>query len=162
MNIVDSASKITELIKKCVTDEMKPDGLLSDVETFIPSYRLDEPMDLPAVWLFEHPTIPSDKKGGLSHLSYLKTPFEFVCLIYDEDIEESEIKGKNLAFRVGASILKNGLRITDNERVFNNIKFKAAYPVGDVQIEGKTNQTPATSIIFEIEYIVDWLKCQRG
>lgn len=162
MKLVNSLAEITSAVKKCITNEMVENGLLNDVETFIPSYRLDEPMELPAIWLFEHPTIESDKKGSLSNLIYLKTPFEFVCIVYDEDLEQSEILGKNLAARVGHTILKNKNLITDDgRRIFNNVKFRTLYPAGEVQIDGKTNKTPATSIVLEIEYFVDWLKCNK-
>lgn len=161
MNIIESATSISENVKACIKKEMTSEGLLSDVETFIPSYRLNEPMDLPAVWLFEHPTIESNNKGKLGGYTYLKTPFEFVCLVYDDDLEKSESDGKDLASRVGMSLMNNGLKLINGERLFQNIRFKSLYPVGEITIEGKSNKVPATSIVFEIEYIVDWLKCKR-
>lgn len=164
MNLIESGEMITQIVKKCITDEIKPEGLLSDVQTFIPSYRMDEPMDEPAVWLFEHPTIESNDnkgKGRLSSIIYLVTTFEFVCIVYDDELEEAEMKGKNLALRVGQALMKNILKGNNNRRVVNNIHFKSLYPTGEVQIENKTTQTPATSIVFDIEYVVDWLKCIR-
>lgn len=149
-----SAEKVTCAIKKCITDEMVENGILSDVETFVPSYRLEEPMDLPAVWLFEHPTTLKGKLGFNGCID-LTTPFEFVCVEYDEDIETSEIKGKNLAWRVGQSIFKNKNQLQSNQRVFNDIRFQTLYPVGEVQIQGKLNKIPATSIILEFDYAAE-------
>ena len=161
MNIVESAEKVTQLMKECITSEMTPDGLLSDVLTFIPSYRLDEPMDEPCIWLFEHPTVTADpKRGKLSHKLYLSTNFEFVCIVYDDDIEASEILGKNLASRVLASIMKHAVKVKNNERIINDVIFNTLYPAGEVQIEGKSNRTPATSIVVEVRYYIDWLKCK--
>lgn len=162
MNLVESVSEISEKIKECIKNEICENGLLSDVETFIPSYRMDEPMDIPAVWLFEHPTTEIvQKQGKLSSKIYLQTPFEFVCLVYEDDLEEAERLGKDLASRVGSSIMKHGLKLKNGERIIHNIVFKSLYPVGEVQIEGKTKKTPATSIVFEIRYYVDWLKCKK-
>ena len=162
LTLVESASQIKEKIKQCIEQEIVPNGLLEDVETFIPSYRIDEPMNEPAVWLFEHPTTEAEnKKGKLSSKIYLTTTYEFVCIVYDDDIEKAENMGKDLATRVGSAIMKNAIRNNVGERLINNVKFKALYPTGELQIEGKTNQTPATSIVFDVEYIVDWLKCYK-
>ncbi len=162
MNIVESSSVISEKIKDCIRSEMNPNGLLSDVKTFIPSYRMNEKMKEPCIWLFEHPTIPVDgKKAPLSKSLYLATPFEFVCVVYDKDIETAEMKGKNLASRVAACIQKHALKLHDGERVIDNIVFKTFYPAGEVQIENKSEKTPATSIVFEARFWIDWLKCCR-
>jgi len=159
MNLVKNGAEITSAVKSCIRNEMVNDGLLSDVETFIPSYRLDEDMDLPAVWLFEHPTTRVESKHALSSI-YLTTPFEFVCVVYDDDIEQSEIKGKDLAWRVGETILKNKHKVIEGRRIFQNVTFRTLYPVGEVQLEGLNTKIPATSIILDIEYLVDWLKCK--
>ena len=45
MNIVDGPAKVTQLIKDCITLEMVEDGILEDVNTFIPSYRFDEEIE---------------------------------------------------------------------------------------------------------------------
>ena len=153
----NSAERVTHAIKKYITEEMGEGGVLNDVETFIPSYRLEEPMDLPAVWLFEHPTTLKNPIGFTEQIT-LTTPFEFVCVEYDENIETAEIKGKNLAWRVGKTLFKNKHRLHHNHRVFNDIRFQTLYPVGEVQIQGKLNKIPATSILLEFDYDVEWVK----
>lgn len=160
MNIISSQELITTRIKECIRSEMTPEGLLSDVETFIPSYRMEEEMEEPLIWLFEHPTtIANDKSGALSQKMYLQTPYEFVCLVYDEDdIEESEMKGKNLASRVSASILKNYLKI-DSDRIISKIEFETLYPVGEVSIRNKSDKAPATSVRIIAKYWIDWMNC---
>ena len=151
----NNVDQVTSAIKQCITDEMVPDGILEDVETFIPSYRLEEPMDLPAVWLYEHPTVLSDDRRTLDGLLSVTTPFEFVCVEYDDDIETAEIKGKNLAWRVGHVILNNRSKLVNRKKVFSKIEFKTLYPVGEVQIQGKLNKIPATSIVFDVSYMVN-------
>ena len=145
--------QVTSAIKLCITSEMTKDGLLEDVETFIPSYRLDESMDLPAVWLYEHPTTLKGQMGFGDTLT-LTTPFEFVCVEFDDDIEKAEIKGKNLAWRVWKSVFKHKNILLDDKRVFSNIEFNTLYPVGEVQIQGKLNRIPATSVVLDVTYNV--------
>ena len=146
MNIINSQELVTTRIKECIYSEMNSEGLLHDVETFIPSYRMDEPMEEPCVWLFEHPTtVADDKKGLLGGKLYLQTPFEFVCIVYDEDdIEQSEMAGKNLASRVARSIIKNSVKLN---------------PVGEVTIKNKSNKAPATSVRIIVKYYIDWMNC---
>ena len=160
MNIITSQELVTLRIKECIYTEMHPEGLLHDVETFIPSYRMDEPMNEPCVWLFEHPTTIDDNKSGvLSQRLKLQTPYEFVCIVFDdEDIEKSEMLGKNLAGRVAASITKNS-RALNKDRVINTILFDTLYPVGEVTVKNKSNKAPATSVRIIAKYWIDWMNC---
>lgn len=162
MNIIKGPSEVTKMIKSCITEEITEEGLLSEVETFIPSYRMDEHMEEPCIWLFEHETTVADGESGrLSRKLLLQTIFEFVCVVYDEeDIEQSELKGKELACRVAATIAKNLRRKnTDGDVILENLKFQALYPVGTVTIEGKSDKAPATSVRLIVEYYVDWAIC---
>ena len=160
MNIINSQELITMRIKECITSEMTTNGLLSDVETFVPSYRMEEEMDEPCIWLFEHPTtIANNKTGALSQKLYLQTPYEFVCVVYDEDdIEKSEMLGKNLASRVAASIAKNHVKL-NTDRIINKIEFETLYPVGEVTIRNKSDNAPATSVRIIAKYWIDWTNC---
>lgn len=162
MNIISSQEIITTRIKECINAEMNPDGLLADVETFIPSYRMEEEMEEPCIWLFEHPTtLADDKVGALSQKLKLQTPYEFVCVVYDEeDIEQSEMLGKNLASRVAASIAKNSKQLNE-DRLISKIKFDALYPVGEVTIQNKSDKAPATSVRIIVQYYIDWMNCCR-
>ena len=152
MNIIKGPSEVTKMIKSCITEEITEEGLLSEVETFIPSYRMDEHMEEPCIWLFEHETTVADGESGR---------LSFVCVVYDEeDIEQSELKGKELACRVAATIAKNLRRKnTDGDVILENLKFQALYPVGTVTIEGKSDKAPATSVRLIVEYYVDWAIC---
>ena len=164
MNIVEGPAEVTKMIKNCISQEMTDEGLLSEVESFIPSYRMDEEMEEPLIWLFEHETISADGKSGkLSNKLLLSTPYEFVCVVYDEeDIEKSEEKGKQLACRVAATIAKHLSRVNeDGKQVLNALKFEALYPVGTVIVKGKSNKAPATSLRLIVEFYVDWSICCR-
>ena len=164
MNIIEGPAYVTQLMKECITAEMVEDGLLEDVNTFIPSYRFDEEIEEPAIGLFEHETTPV-MEGTLSHKIEMQTPFEFVCIVYDdEDIEQSEIKGKNLAGRVAASIAKNFTRVTVEGHSVPILKpvIETMYPVGTVEVQGKSDEAVATSVRIRINYYVDWLICMKN
>jgi hypothetical protein len=164
MNIVEGPARVTQLMKDCITAEMTEGGLLEDVNTFIPSYKFNEEIEEPAIGIFEQETVPV-VSGTLSKKIELQTPFEFICIVYDdEDIEQSEIKGKNLACRVAASIAKNFTRITIDGKSVPILKptIESIYPVGTVEVQDKGEEAVATSIRIRINYYVDWLVCMRN
>ena len=139
MNIIKGPAEVTRMIKKCINQEITPEGLLRCVTTFVPSYRMEEELEEPLIWLFEHETTVADGKSGrLSRKLLLTTPYEFI--------------GKNIS-RLNE----------DNNVILENLKFDALYPVGTVQVAGKSNKAPATSIRLNVEYYVDWaMCCQRN
>lgn len=166
MKINEGINVIAESIKECIRTEIKDDGLLSDVQTFIPSYRIDEGFEDPCIWLVEHETTPAEgQKGNLSHKQYLQTPFEFVCIVYDEDdLEQSEIKGRDLAGRVVRSLIKNFTRLTKDKGVrFTQPIFDALYPIGFKEIDETGAKVVATSVKLIFQYYVDWnICCKNG
>lgn len=163
MNIVTGPAKVTQLIKDCITAEMVEDGILEDVKSFVPSYRFEDEIEEPFIGLFEHETTPV-VSGTLSHKIELQTTFEFFCVVYDDsDIEQSEIKGKELAGKVAASIAKNFKRKDKqgNEVPVLSPTIEAIYPVGTVEVVDKSEEAVATSIRIRINYYVDWLICYK-
>ena len=166
MNLANSVSLVPKTIKSYIEEEMKDGGLLSDVETLIPSLNNDVPVDPPAVWIVQHPTTQwANDKRNLSSKIALSVPFEFVCVEYSDDLEEAEMLGIDLASRVGSSLMKNLNKVkVDNsmpDRFFHKLEFQTLYPVGEVNVVGKSERIPATSIVFSFVYFVDWLKCNR-
>lgn len=164
MNIIEGPAKVTQLMKDCITSEMVEGGLLQEVNTFVPSYKFDEEIEEPAIGLFEQETTPVID-GTLSHKIELQTPFEFICIVYDdEDIEQSEMKGKELAGRVAASIARNFRRVDSEGNRVPILKptIEAIYPVGTVEVQDKGEEAVATSVRIRINYYVDWLVCMRG
>lgn len=160
-NLVNGLDKVTRAVKHCIYSENCKNGLLSDVNTIVPIKRADgEVFDEPLIWIVQHPTIQYDGgRANLSHTIKLQTTFEFVCVVYDEDIEIADYKGQNLATRVGQCILKNYNKAVQGERIIENVKFNTFYPVGEVNIEGKNEKTPATAIVFDFVHSINWLKC---
>lgn len=149
---------VTQMIKDCITQEMTSEGLLCDVETFVPAYRYEEEFDEPIIWIYEHETNGIEESGTLFNKQLLETTYEFFCVVYSEDgIEESEILGKDLATRVAAAI-KNNIQHTDEEGSYmlRRILFNSLYPSGTVDVVGKSERAVTTSIRLSLEYYVDW------
>ena len=87
----------------------------------------------------------------------MQTPFEFFCVVYDEDLEQSEILGKDLATRVAAAIKKNIMRNgEDDSYIFDKVLFDHLYPSGTVDVVEKGDRAVTTSIKITIQYYVDW------
>lgn len=161
VNILQGFENITKIMRACIRKELTSDGLLSDVETFIPIYHNESGVDEPCIWMVEHPTT-TEKNADISHAMDLNTPFEFVCVVYENDIEEAESAGQNLANRVILAILKNYLHVQKElgiPRTIFKIDFQAYYPVGEVEIKGKSNRVPATGVLLNVIHRVNWNNC---
>ena len=162
MNFTNGLEQITEVIKKCIYRENKPDGLLDDVETIIPIYANEEGVDEPCIWITQHPTLPADEKRNINEKVKLVTPFQFTCVEYDPDPEIAELKGQNLATRVGHAVQKNYLKISKElgyPRVISHIDIKSYLPNGDVAVKGKSDKVPCTALVLDVVFYIDWKNC---
>lgn len=165
-NIADGFEQIQEIMVQCVKKEMgNENGLLSDVETFIPLYYDEHGVEEPCIWMFQHPTTAS-RQADISHTMELTTPFEFDCVVYESEFEESISSSQNLTNRVILSILRNYLQvqqeITKGPRIIRNITLETYYPAGEVNIQGKSDKVPATGVILNVNHIVNWKLCCKN
>lgn len=167
VSIIEQKDIITKSVWNYLQVEMVEGGLLNDVNSYIKHFLSEEQKNPPVIWVWEHPTIPQPgKTANLSNKQQVQTTFEFICCAYDTDLSNAQIYSDNLASRVGASILKNfnTVKIPEDtsKRLFTNVEFKAIYPVGEgITISGKNKSVPATRILFDFNWIFDWLKCRR-
>lgn len=163
VNIVDGLEAVNQIMKGCIQKEMEPGGLLEDVETFIPIYHNESSVDEPCIWMTQHPTV-ADRQADLSQTMDLITPFEFDCVVYENDLEESEHSGQNLATRVILAIIRNFVLVQGelNKRVIKKIELETYYPVGQVQIQGKSDRVPATGVILNVIHTINWKMCCKN
>ena len=166
VNLVTGFDKVHEIIKQSLEAELTENGLLEDVETFIPVYTNEEHVDEPVVWMHQLETIPG-RQADISGTMELTTPFQFNCAVYEVEIEDANIATQNLANRVGLSILKNWQTIQSQElepgkRMIKNITFQRYYPLGTIEVNGKSERLPVTGIVLEVHHIVNWQMCCRN
>ena len=164
VNILTGFEKINTIINKCVSDEINPDGLLSDVETFINTYFNEGQVDEPVIWITQHPTVV-EKNADISKTLLLKTPFEFDCGVYEREIEDANTSSQNLCNRVILSILKNWQTVQSeelpNNRMIRNITLETYSPMGYVQVTGKSDKVPITGVILNVYHVINWQQCCR-
>ena len=159
-SLITGLEEITETIKECIRSENVTGGLLEDVEDIITVYNNEDGVEEPAVWMVQHPTT-AIKNVDLSQKLILESPFEFVCIEYDEDPEEAERKSQNLATRVAISLLKNykPIQIQKGNPTIRKIEFNTYRPVGEITVQGKSEKVPVTGIILNVIHDVDWMNC---
>jgi len=162
MDIVTGLEMPARTVEAYLKQENRLNGLLSDVSSITSSYKSIKPVDPPCIWIIEHPIEPTDQKSSnLSSISILKSTFEFVCVEYDSDPDIAGEKSKNLATRVGATILKHFNRIkarpTDPDMFFQSVRFNRLIPDGKVEIRSKGDTIPVSSIILEFIHRINWL-----
>lgn len=164
VNIVSGFENIYKIMKQSIEAEMTENGLLHDVETFIPIYNEEEKVDEPLIWMYQQETQVL-KGADISQTMILKTPFQFNCAIYEEDIEDANTETQNLACRVVLSILNNWQTIQNtllpNERMIRNIEFEAYYPLGTIEVNGKSERLPVTGVILNVNHVINWKMCCR-
>jgi len=164
VNILTGFEKINTIINKCVSDEINPNGLLSDVETFINTYYNEGQVDEPVIWITQHPTTV-ERNADISKTLLLKTPFEFDCGVYEVDLEDANTSSQNLCNRVILSILKNWQTVQSeelpNNRMIRNIELETYSPMGYVDVTGKSDKVPITGVILNVYHIINWQQCCR-
>ena len=160
-NIVDGFEQIKEVMMACIEVEMQEGGLLEDVETFISTYHEDGELEEPVVWMTQLPTT-ADKQADISQTIDLITPFQFSCAVYESEIEESESAGQNLTNRVILAILRNYLTqqaVICGKRLIKKIELETYYPVGEVEVAGKSESVPVTAVVLNVIHTVNWTLC---
>lgn len=160
-NVVYNFEAITRIMRECINRELTSEGLLSDVENFIPVYYHDSTVEEPVIWMTSHPS-RAEGNSDLSQTMDIITPFEFACAVYDTDTETSELASQNLATRVILAVTRNFLHVQKelyDKRIMKNIGLETFYPVGEVTIRGKSDKLPATAVVLNVTHTVNWVYC---
>lgn len=164
VNIVSGFENVYKVMKQSIEAEMTENGLLNMVETFIPVYLDEERVEEPVVWMYQLET--TTKKGAnISQSMILQTPFQFNCAFYETDIEDANISCQNLACRVVLSILNNWQTIQNSllpgERMIQSIDFDRYYPLGTIEVNGKSERLPVIGVRLNVNHIINWRQCCR-
>ena len=160
-NIVFNFEALYNIMRECVQREICPDGLLEDVETFVPSYDTESRVEEPVVWMTQHPS-RAEKQADISRTMDIITPFQFTCAVYKPDIEDAELASQNLATRVILCITRNLLSVQNElygKRFITTIGLETYYPVGEVNIVNKSEKLPATGVVLNVTHRINWELC---
>ena len=164
VNIVSGFENIYKIMKGCIDAEMTNDGLLSDVETFIPVYLDEEHVEEPVVWMYQLETLPS-RNADISQTMELTTPFQFNCAIYEKEIEDANTSAQNLACRVVLAILNNWQTVQNTylpgNRMITRISLDRYYPLGTVEVNGKSERLPVIGVRLNVTHLINWRMCCR-
>ncbi len=164
VNLITGFEIVYDVIKESVEAEICTDGLLEDVETFIPVYTNEEHVEEPVVWMHQLETTPG-RQADISGTMELITPFQFNCAVYEAEIEDANEETQNLCNRVALAILKNWQTVQASKqqgKTIKNITFQRYYPLGTITVNGKSERLPVTGIILEVHHIVNWLMCCKN
>ena len=163
VSIVSGFENIYKVMKGCIDAEMTSEGLLKDVETFIPVYLDEEHVEEPVIWMYQLETMPS-RQADISQTMELTTPFQFNCAFYESDIEDANTACQNLACRVVLSILNNWQTVQANlnlPRHIRNITLDRYYPLGTITVNGKSERLPVIGVRLNVNHIINWKLCCR-
>ena len=163
VSIVSGFENIYKVLKQSIEAELE-DGLLSDVETFIPVYLDEDRVEEPVVWMYQLETTPV-RNADISQTMELSTPFQFNCAFYETDIEDANTSCQNLACRVVLSILNNWQTqqntLLPGERMITGISLDRYYPLGTIEVNGKSERLPVIGVRLNVRHIINWKMCCR-
>jgi len=164
VNIVSGFENLFKVMKGSIEAEMTENGLLKDVETFIPVYLDEERVEEPVVWMYQLETTPT-RGADISQTMLLTTPFQFNCAFYETEIEDANTSCQNLACRVVLSILNNWQTVQTTllpgERMIQNITLDRYYPLGTIEVNGKSERLPVIGVRLNVNHIINWKMCCR-
>ena len=164
VNIVSGFENVFKVMKGSIEAELTENGLLSDVETFIPVYLDEERVEEPVVWMYQLETTPT-KGANISQTMVLTTPFQFNCAVYETDIEDANTSCQNLACRVVLAILNNWQTVQSSllpgERMIQSINLDRYYPLGTIEVNGKSERLPVIGVRLNVNHIINWRQCCR-
>ena len=164
VSIVSGFENIYKVMKQSIEAEMVSGGLLESVETFIPIYLDEESVEEPVVWMYQMETTPI-RQADISQTMQLSTPFQFNCAVYETDIEDANTSCQNLACRVVLSILNNWQTVQSNllpgQRMITNITLDRYYPLGTIQVNGKSERLPVIGVRLNVNHTINWKLCCR-
>ena len=163
VNIVSGFENIYKVMKGCIEAEMTENGLLNMVETFIPVYLDEERVEEPVVWMYQLETTPN-KQADISQTMQLTTPFQFNCAFYETDIEDANTSCQNLACRVVLAILNNWQTVQAQQNIprhIRNITLDRYYPIGTIEVNGKSERLPVIGVRLNVNHIINWKMCCR-
>ena len=164
VSIVSGFENIYKVLKQSIEAELTENGLLSDVETFIPVYLDEEHVEEPVVWMYQLETTPT-RNADISQTMELTTPFQFNCAVYEQEIEDANTSCQNLACRVVLSILNNWQTVQNTvlpgNRMIRNITLDRYYPLGTIQVNGKSERLPVIGVRLNVNHIINWKMCCR-
>ena len=165
VNIVSGFENVYKVMKGCIDAEMTENGLLSMVETFIPVYLDEERVEEPVVWMYQLETMPN-RGSDISQTMELTTPFQFNCAFYETDIEDANTSCQNLACRVVLAILNNWQTVQSTllpgQRMIRNIELDRYYPLGTIEVNGKSERLPVIGVRLNVNHIINWKMCCRN
>ena len=105
------------------------------------------------------------RNADISQTMELSTPFQFNCAFYETDIEDANTSCQNLACRVVLSILNNWqtiqTQLLPGERMITGISLDRYYPLGTIEVNGKSERLPVIGVRLNVRHIINWKMCCR-
>ena len=167
--VVKGMKAVRAAVNEYILMECKENGVLSDVAEVITTQRVENPVTPPFIWIYKLMTVPYDDMKG-NRTQYLKSSYQLICGYYDEDLGIGEENAEDLTYRAVACIQKhfNSKRIPyfedrPYERIFtsNGLQVSTIYPVGDVEVRGKSDRVPCCAVDIDFIHRIDWNLCKR-
>lgn len=161
--MISPIESVYNVINYWITNQMTPDGLLHDVEMYIPSSGMYDHLDAPFIWI-EKTEITTTTAISHSNAMALQVPVSIVCCAEIIDtLQEAEQYSQNIASRVISSLIFHTTRIRPcgNNLKIRSFKVNRIYPnsnpTNTFEIRNQTMMVCACRIDVLFVFEVDWM-----
>lgn len=152
-------------IESFITTEIKEEGLLGDVEMFLDTSIIEDPIETPLIWMEKEAITPSTTRGDYGTTQYLDMNINFVCCGEEqEEVSLAEQEAYSIALRLVSSVLKNFNKVRPYKGYdvgLVGVNLKSINPSGTFEIINKRTILPATKVEFTFEIYVDWMVAEE-
>lgn len=168
---------IPRKFEEWIHKEICEDGLLEEVERFIPTYRSHLEIDGTTVWVYKQDWTTSEDQTmslGTNTTTVIDYPFEVAIVVQRPDIRRADKKAIQLQSKVITSIMKNyypnifrDLQEDPREAqgtlhgVIENITVDTGYNDGSLEAINQEEDVVIKGVLFTLRVSIDWMECVR-
>lgn len=168
---------IPEKFSDWISREICEDGLLEEVERFIPTFRSHFEVDGTTVWIYKQDWRILDTEInslGTSTSTVIEYPFEVAVIVQRPDIRRADKKALQLQSKVISSVMKNYYpnifrELQEDPReaqgtlhgVIEKITVDTGYNDGSLEAINQEEDVVIKGVLFTLRVCIDWMECIR-
>ena len=167
LNLETPLEMIPEQFCKWITDEVKEDGLLEEIDQVCTTYRTEGPVLSHEIWIRKEDwTVPSDEIQSIGDTrAVIEYPFTVAIIVDMIDEERSEKKAIQLQAKTIMSLLKNldrNIFSDSGNGWINSFRIETGYNDGSLDALNREDDVIIKGFRVLLNVQVDWLYCMRN
>ena len=162
LNMITPLEHIETYIKNSILDEIKEDGLLSDIKSTKTTFKDFKITEVPSVWIYLGDwTIEEEAVNRNNSRATLVYNVEISVICNKPDVYESDSQATSIQARIVESVIKNWKRVINKDMNLQNlsINFQTGYNDGRLTVVNKQQKVVIKGVILQFKFLLDWIRC---